>query len=196
MPDKLIYPNGSGITVVTDGADLHNNDMIFPSMSTGGAAQQANYSTIREAIKKYPPEFGSVQGTPGILFANPNFNANGQGFWMATSYSQNTLSGTFVNFQIGLAGYKILGVHLYVDVAVVDDAGDDTWDAAYYGGITQAISTGNSPTVGTNVIKMFDPNANSPIASASFGVTVTPNGGNFTAGQITCVGYYQRIFNA
>lgn len=186
----LIYPDGAGITVVTD-TELESDDMEFPGTETtanGGGPLQAKYSEIKTGICGNPVNLGNVTSCTNIYSLIMSMTASGsQGGKMEIKsyYAQSSALDVSAVLTLNVPQYAvILGCLLRVDTAVTDDGGDDTWSAAYSGGATQSIVTGAAAAQNTKVNQFFDPNAATPIASAATNITFTPNGGNFTAGVI------------
>lgn len=118
---------------------------------------------------------------------------------MSLKYSEKssgTLTGATDKIEVNIpAGALILGISMNVEETVVDDAGDDTWSAAFSGGNTVAIASGASPTQNTKITKMFDygTGAATMVTSAETDITLTPNGGNFTAGNIKAKVWYWQV---
>jgi hypothetical protein len=77
-------------------------------------------------------------------------------------------------------------VTLNVEAAVADDGGDDTWSAAFSGGSSAAIVSGAAAAQNTKVRALYGDEA----TTAATDITLTPNGGSFTAGAIRAVAYY------
>ena len=91
-----------------------------------------------------------------------------------------------VNIPVGA---KILGCQLRVDTAITGDG--TTWSAAYTGGSTQAITSGQVYTKNTKVNVMFDPYSATPnVVGSPATITVTCTNGNFSAGVVRAVVYY------
>lgn len=90
------------------------------------------------------------------------------------------------------SGAKILGCQLRVDAAL---AAGETWDAAYSGGASQSIASGQAVAQNTKVNKFFDENAATAITSGETDIDITKNGGGaFTAqGTIRAIVYYQAF---
>lgn len=84
------------------------------------------------------------------------------------------------------AGCLLLGASFTVNTAVVDDAGDNTWSAAYVTGATTALATGSAAAQNTKVNKLVVPE----LATATTQIRFTPNGGSFSAGVIEVIAYY------
>jgi len=194
---NLIYPGGSGITTFTK-TNLNNDDATFVGCTIAGAAGEADYSVIKDAILSAPSTIGDDTpatsiDTNGITYID-NFENNGGLELDTVSASSGTLTGATDTIEVNIpANSKIVACQLRVDVAVVDDAGDDTWSAAYSGGSTQAISSGSAAAKNTKVNTFFDENAATAITASETDITLTPNGGNFTAGEITAVVYYYKM---
>ena len=93
------------------------------------------------------------------------------------------------------AGSRILGCQLRVDAAL---AGAETWNAQYVTGATQSIDTNQAVAQNTKVVKFFDGNAATDIASAETDITIQRNSNPgvdvFTAqGTIRAIVYYQAF---
>ena len=94
-------------------------------------------------------------------------------------------------------GSRLLGSQLRVDEAL---AGGETWDAVYITGSTQSIATAQAVAVNTKVVKHFDVNTDTDIASGEVDITIEENSNPgvavFTAqGNIRAIVYY-IAFNA
>jgi hypothetical protein len=87
------------------------------------------------------------------------------------------------------AGALLLGVSFNVNTAVTDDAGDDTWSAAFITGSTATLATAAAAALNTKVDTLIVPE----VATATTQIRFTPNGGNFSAGVIEIVAYYQEL---
>jgi hypothetical protein len=87
------------------------------------------------------------------------------------------------------SGSRLLAVQMNVDVAVTDDAGDDTWSAAFVTGSTTTVVSGAAAALNTKVDFMVPDEITSGIAEIRF----TPNGGSFSAGQIEVLAYYETL---
>jgi hypothetical protein len=194
----LIYPSGADITIVTN-TGLESNDMTFVGTSIAGVAQQTDYSDIKAGIVGNPGAIGGVTAATSAIIAgdldiqDPTEASGGMTIQTSTA-SSGTLTGATDTIEVNIpSGAVILACQLRVDVAVTDSAGDDTWSAAYSGGATQSIVAGAAAAQNTKVNKFFDANAATAIASSEVDITLTPNGGNFTAGEITAVAYYFEL---
>lgn len=102
-----------------------------------------------------------------------------------------TLGASSVTTTITIPiGSRLSGVSFNVNTAVTDDAGDDTWDAAFSGGSTTPLITGAAPALDTKVdVLIVDEITTGSVTE----ITFTPNGGNFTAGVIEIVVYYEAL---
>ncbi len=87
------------------------------------------------------------------------------------------------------SGARLLGVSLNVNTAVVDDAGDDTWSAAFITGSTTTIVTGAAAAQNTKVDFMVPDEKTTGVTEIQF----TPQGGSFSAGVIEIVAYYEEL---
>jgi len=88
------------------------------------------------------------------------------------------------------AGAKLLGASFNVNTAVVDDAGNDTWSAAFITGASESLASGAAAAINTKVNSLT---ANDEVATATVQIRFTANGGNFTAGVIEIVVYYMEL---
>lgn len=88
------------------------------------------------------------------------------------------------------SGARIIGAQLRVDTAL---AAGETWDAAYSGGATQAITSAAAVAKNTKIHAMFNTNAATDITSDVTNIAITKNGGgSFTAqGAIRAFVYYE-----
>lgn len=87
------------------------------------------------------------------------------------------------------SGAKVHGCSFTVNTAVVDDAGNDTWSAAFITGDTSTLATAAAATQHTKV----DTLVADAITNNTTQVRFTPNGGNFSAGVIAVVCYYEVL---
>ncbi len=87
------------------------------------------------------------------------------------------------------SGARLVGVSMNVNTAVVDDAGDDTWSAAFITGSTTTIVTGAAAAQNTKV-DFIVPDEKT---TATTQIRFTAQGGNFTAGVIEVVAYYEEL---
>jgi len=141
---------------------------------------------------------GNISGTlrlSGIGIANA---AEG-GTWKLNkktvrSLHTLTLGATSDTTDISVpSGAKLISCSMNVNTAVADDAGDDTWSAAYITGATQSIVSGAAAAQNTKVDTFFNETAATPITSAVTQIRFTPNAGNFTAGVIEIVVAYETL---
>jgi len=105
--------------------------------------------------------------------------------------SSGALTGATDKIEVNIpTGSVIVACQLRVDVAVTN-AGDNTWAAAYSGGSTAAIqAAGGAAAKNTKVNTFFDANTATAITASETDITLTPQGADFTAGEITAVVYY------
>lgn len=101
-----------------------------------------------------------------------------------------TLSGSTKATSLDIpSGAVLLGASMCVNTAVVDDDGDDTWSAAFSGGSETALASGAAAAAATKVDLLIVPEVTDDVTN----VTFTPNGGDFTAGVIEIVVYYEAL---
>ncbi len=186
----VIYPDGTGITALED-SDLEANDAYIMANTSTKTPATALYSEIKKGIIWNPGDIGDDTGATSIKFCESSLTNEGE-LWMTPYTGTATLTGASTTISFDFTG-KIIGSSYRVDVAVTDDGGDDTWSAAYSGGNTTSIVSGAAAAKNTRASVLFDVNAASNLAPTATGVTFTPNGGNFTAGEITVVVYFWSL---
>lgn len=87
------------------------------------------------------------------------------------------------------SGARLLAVSFTVNATVVDSAGDDTWSAAFVTGSTTTLATAISPVINTKRNLMLPDEISTGVCEIRF----TANGGNFSAGVIEIVAYYEQL---
>ena len=94
-----------------------------------------------------------------------------------------------VNIPVGA---RLLGVQLRVDTLITSGDGSTAWSAAYTGGATQAIASGQAFTKNTKVNTMFDPFTATPLVVSSVAtITISATAGTFSAGVVRAICYYE-----
>jgi len=152
------------------------------------------YSAIGEGSNT--TVIGSTSTTKTHLHGNLEISNGGEGgvgrlAWRS-SREVHTLANAATSDTTTIsipAGCELVGVQMNVNTAVVDDAGDDTWSAAFITGSTTTIVTGAAAAQNTKVDLLVP----SEITTATTQIRFTPNGGNFTAGVIEIVAYYKQL---
>lgn len=86
-------------------------------------------------------------------------------------------------------GARLLGVSFCVNTAVVDSAGDNSWSADFVGGFALSLVSAASEVLNTKIDKMITGGISTGVVEIRF----TANGGNFTAGVIEIVAYYEIL---
>ena len=87
------------------------------------------------------------------------------------------------------SGARLLGASFNVDTAVSDDAGDDTWSAAFVTGSSTSLASGAAAAQNTKVDTQVVDELTTDVTQIRF----TANGGNFDAGVIEVVVYYTTL---
>ena len=139
---------------------------------------------------------GPITGASSVTKSSPA--SGGFGLLTRGSVSATTTfaGGATENIAVQVpAGAVIIGTLLRVDTIIVMGGGGATWSAAYNTGSTQSICTGQAKTKNTKVATMYDPNVDTPIATAATDITITPNVGSLTSGAITAVVFYEYLTN-
>lgn len=175
--------SGTNPTVVPDKTDLDTGlgtpaaDQV--SLTAGGVPVIVATENGYVEIQAMPPD--STHG--GYV----------QRVFYATS---GVLAGATDTIDIGVpSGWLIEQCQLHVKVIVVDDGGDDTWSSELNDGATEeAISTASAAAKNTNVnhFAHADNGYGGTLTDAVTNILLTPNGGNFTAGEIEahCIAKY------
>ncbi|MBD3251158.1 hypothetical protein GF380_01660 [Candidatus Uhrbacteria bacterium] len=209
------YPSEVGTDITAKvAADLASGDFMFVGTDPASADPwSTKYSEIRDAITANPGgAIGSGTAATGltvegavsltgdssligdVLVQDPTEASGGLTLQTATA-SSGALTGATDTIEVNIpSGSYLFACQLRVDVAVTDDAGDDTWSAEYNDGASlQSIVSGAAAAQNTKVNAFHDPNANTPVTDAETDIVLTPNGGNFSAGEITAVVYYLTL---
>jgi len=114
---------------------------------------------------------------------------------LTTYATSGTLTGATDTIDVGIPSGALLHSCSLRVVTAVTNAGDNTWGASLSGGSTGTIIAGGSGAAAKNtkVNTFFDANAYTLIASGTTQITLTPQGANFTAGEIDAVCYYHTL---
>lgn len=127
-------------------------------------------------------------GTTGPIGNVQISSTNAHGGYVTKIYeaSSGTLTGATDTIELAIpSGWRILQCQLHVKTAVTDDAGDDTWSSELNdGGIEETISAGSAAAQNTNVNHWADADTWGTLTDAETDILLTPNGGNFSAGEI------------
>lgn len=104
--------------------------------------------------------------------------------------TSGALTGATDTIELAIpAGCLVLAVSMNVETAVVDDAGDDTWSAELNDGSTvQALGAGVAAAKNTKLRYL-----GAVQTDAETDIVLTPNGGNFSSGEIRAVAYYIEL---
>lgn len=131
---------------------------------------------------------GMVKAIGALVKSSGTANTGG-GLARRISEATATLSGgsTVITLSIP-SGAKLDGVQLRVDTDITGTGGAVSWTAAYSGGSTTAITTGQVFTKNTKVNYM---QATYELATNTTNITITPNAGTFTGGVVRAVAYYE-----
>lgn len=101
-----------------------------------------------------------------------------------------TLGATSDTTTISIpSGARLLAVSFNVDATVIDSAGNDTWSADFITGSTTALAAGISPVINTKHDLMLPDEISTGVCQIRF----TANGGDFSAGVIEIVAYYEEL---
>ena len=104
------------------------------------------------------------------------------------SATSGTLTGATDKIELNIpTGWIVKACQLHVKTAVVDDAGDDTWSSELNDGAQEeVISAGSAAAQNTNVNHFGhgDAGYGGTLTDAETDILLTPNAGNFSAGEI------------
>ena len=101
-----------------------------------------------------------------------------------------TLSGASTVIQTNLAiGVRLIGCQFRVDTLITSGDGATSWAAAYSGGSTTALVTGQAFAKQTKANKLHV----DEVPTSEVDVTITPNAGTFSAGVIRAICYYNSF---
>jgi len=102
--------------------------------------------------------------------------------------TSGTLTGATDKIELDIpAGWVIVQCQLHVKTTVVDDGGDDTWSSELNDGAQEeVISAGSAAAQNTNVnhFAHSDAGYGGTLTDAETDIVLTPQGGNFSAGEI------------
>lgn len=165
-----------------------NTTIVGGTNASPGAYVRAYGST--HATLPSVVEFGALSSQN----TSPTANTGG-GYTRTISEATVTLSGASGSIAVNIpVGARLLGVQLRVDTLITSGDGGTTWTAAYAGGATQAITSGQAFTKNTKANIMFDNFAATPIVAGSVAtITITPNSGTFSGGAVRAVAYYENF---
>ena len=185
----LIMSNDETITNAVNGAVVV--DGSFDITAAGGLIL-SNDETITNATNGTIAADGIVQAPDFAL--QDETEASGALTLHSVTANSGALTGATDKIEVNIPDASLLvACSLRVDVAVTN-AGDNTWAAAYSGGATAAIAgAGAAAAKNTKVNTFFDANAATAIANAETDITLTPQGADFTAGDIAAVCYYYAL---
>ena len=183
------------VTSIFDGTDAININInqsaITGNMTVGGTLGVTGATTLTGAatLSSTATIAGAVTA-PSLLLVNGTEGTGGMTLMTATA-SSGALTGATDKIEVNIpAAALLVACQLRVDVAVTN-GGDNTWAAAYSGGSTAEIAAAATAAAKNTKINIFhDDNAATAITSAETDITLTPQGANFTAGEITAVVYY------
>lgn len=151
----------------------------------GGSASPEEYYHLTQAEHDRVGELAESD-TPSFYGVGITSSRDG-GLMRKSSLASANLSGASTTIQVNVpATARILGVQLIVDTAVTSGDGGATWDAAFSGGSTASICTGQSFDKDTAVNSLI-----SSVVESETDIVITPDTGTFSGGVVTAVVYYE-----
>jgi parallel beta-helix repeat protein len=107
--------------------------------------------------------------------------------------TSGTLTGATDTIEVNIpAGALIVGLSMNNEAAVTDSAGNDTYTAAFSGGSTVGINAGAAiaAAANTKTKELYDTHAAKMVTTGETDIVLTPNGGNFTSGEVRAIIWY------
>ena len=205
----LLATNGSG-TITSTAAQIV---AALAAHSMAAALVSATYEGTGAGVtnaKTVESLSGGVTGTPGTAGATLILTSNGDLYRKATAQTWEhvatvrgttgglkrqiaeataTLSGSSTTITLSIpTGARLLGAQLRVDT-LVTSAAATSWSAAFSGGSTTSLATGQAFTKNTKVNKLIV----DEIASNTTNIDITPNTGTFTGGVVRAIVFYETL---
>jgi len=167
---------GAGTAPTTSPADVAQTWVA----DYNGTAGDARFFFMGESSANKKSALGSgtisVVGTAG-------------GYTRQLSEATATLSGASTTIQVNIpATSRIIGCQLRVDTAITSGDGATSWAAAYSGGASDAIASGQAFTKNTKVNSLV-----TATITSEADIVITPNSGTFNAGVIRAIVYYETF---
>ena len=168
---------------------------VYVGTSIGNLYRVLISTGVATLIQNVPEEITSISvNLPTVVLTTSAGNiytfteSAGGGLSQAFVTASATLSGSSTTIAVAApSGAKITGCQLIVDTAVTSAAAT-SWAAAYSGGSTDEIATGEAFTLGTTVNSFT-----TAILGSAANITITPNTGTFTGGKIRAIVYYEKF---
>lgn len=132
---------------------------------------------------------GNTSTTNTYLQGITTYGTTG-GYVRKVAEATATLSGATTDIVLAIpTNSKLLGVQFRVGSTITSGDGGTTWNASYSGGSTTSLVTGQSFTSNTKVNKMHV----DEVTSAETNITITPDSGTFSGGEIRAIVYYETF---
>jgi hypothetical protein len=132
---------------------------------------------------------GNTSTTNTYLQGITTYGTTG-GYVRKVAEATATLSGATTDIALAIpTNSKLLGVQFRVGSTITSGDGGTTWNASYSGGSTTSLVTGQSFTSNTKVNKMHV----DEVTSAETNITITPDSGTFSGGEIRAIVYYETF---
>lgn len=184
--DLVLNPAGSG--VVRTGPNTTSGYIYLGTSNNGRLYMLDNVVYLAGASGL---ELRVASGVTKIVEDSANVSATGYtGGGLARRIAEATvaLSGASGTITLSIpSGARLLGVQLRVDVAIASGDGATSWTAAYSGGSSTALVTGQAFTKNTKANKMHVDEITTDVTN----IIITPNSGTFSSGTVRAVAYYE-----
>lgn len=130
--------------------------------------------------------------TESLIVNSSTANSGGGLKLLRAEATSGALAGAGGTIEVNIpVGARVHSAQLRVDTAITGDGGYALWQAQYAGGsVTQLIVGAGTNTKNDKFNTMYEPNTTASVADAETDITLTPVGGNFTAGVIRAIVYY------
>lgn len=183
----FVDSNGNEQVTFTETADAVNNINIGNAATGSGPAISAVGDDANIDVNVTPKGTGDVKLNGEVVINNlVNFKAA-----VGTS---GVLAGASGAIPLSIpVGAWIVGVTMNNDAAITDDDGNDTYTAAFAGGLVANINGGNAIAAAKNTKVKQIHGCTFGVTTDAVSIALTPNGTNFTGGEVSVTVVYLTI---
>lgn len=187
--------------ISTDGTMAGNSDVALPTEKAVKTYVDTKV-LVGNVLKDDPaPElaadldtagFSITDSVDGMVKLNGGMRVYNLVDMKSASGTSEVLAGATGIIELNVPiGAWVIGYTLNNDAVIVDDNGDDTYTAAFAGGLAAQINGGDAIAAAKNT--KIATMGGLAITSAPLSVTLTPNGTNFTGGVVSITVVYMTI---
>jgi len=187
--------------ISTDGTMAGNSDSALPTEKAVKTYIDTKALEGNEVKDDPAPElsanldtagFSITDSVDGMIKLNGGMRVYNLVDMKSTSGTSGVLDGATGTITLNVpVGAWVIGYTMNNDAAIVDDDGDDTYTAAFSGGLVAQINSGDAIAAAKNT--KIATMGGMGITSAPLSVTLTPNGTNFTGGEVSITVVYMTI---